>query len=76
LTPLNAPALGWLLRITATPRKRSVVLSSLLSILLAVVLLEVGSGLMGLLLPVHAELAGLSSVMLGLLGGTYYLGFL
>lgn len=49
---------------------------SFLSILLAVVLLEVGSGLMGLLLPVHAELAGLSSVMLGLLGGTYYLGFL
>lgn len=31
---------------------------------------------MGLLLPVHAELAGLSSVTLGLLGGTYYLGFL
>lgn len=48
---------------------------SLTSVLVAVVLLEIGSGLQGLLLPVRAELAGFSPPGIGLLGGAYYLGF-
>jgi len=45
------------------------------SVLLAVLLLEVGSGLQGALIPVRAELEGFSTVGIGLLGGAYYLGF-
>ncbi|MDD9731283.1 hypothetical protein PVW46_15345 [Mameliella sp. AT18] len=42
---------------------------SLRSVLAAVVLLEIGSGLQGLLLPVRAGLAGFSPMGIGLLGG-------
>ena len=50
-------------------------LINLASLLLAVVLLEVGSGLQGLLIPVRADIAGFATTLIGGLGTAYYLGF-
>jgi MFS family permease len=47
----------------------------LLSLLLALVLLNLGSGLLGVLIPIRSELAGFSIVTIGSLGTSYYLGF-
>lgn len=44
-------------------------------ILLAVALLELGSGLQGVLLPYRAEIVGFSTYTIGLLGTAYYVGF-
>lgn len=48
---------------------------SILSLMLAVLLLEIGSGLQGVLIPIRGELAGFSTKMIGGLGTVYYLGF-
>lgn len=42
---------------------------------LAVVLLEAGSGLQGVLVPCRGHEAGFATTTLGLLGGAYYAGF-
>jgi MFS family permease len=48
---------------------------SLLNLLLAVLLLELSSGLLGVLVPVRADLAGFPTETIGGLGTVYYLGF-
>jgi len=48
---------------------------SLLYLLLAILLLELGSGLLGVLIPIRGQLAGFSIVTIGGLGTSYYLGF-
>ncbi len=45
------------------------------ALLLSVALLQTGSGLQGTLLPVRAEIEGFSTFSIGLLGSTYYLGY-
>ena len=45
------------------------------SLLLAVLFLELGSGLQGVLVPIRAELAGFPLTMIGSLGSVYYIGF-
>jgi len=49
---------------------------SLASLMSAIFLLEMGSGLQGILLPVRAEIAGFPAEMIGMLGTLYYLGFI
>ncbi|MDG4648192.1 MFS transporter [Roseibacterium sp. SDUM158017] len=48
---------------------------STLSLMAAVFLLEIGSGLQGVLLPVRAEIVGFETEAIGLLGTMYYAGF-
>jgi MFS family permease len=48
---------------------------SLVCLLLALFLLNVGSGLLGVLIPIRGELAGFSIVSIGGLGTSYYFGF-
>ena len=47
----------------------------MLNLLLAVLLLEIGSGLQSVLIPIRGELAGFSTPLLGALGTMYYIGF-
>lgn len=49
--------------------------ASLLCLLLALVLLNLGSGLLGVLIPIRGELAGFSIVTIGGFGTSYYFGF-
>lgn len=44
-------------------------------LLLAVALLELGSGIQGVLLPYRAQLAGFHTQTIGLMGSAYYIGF-
>lgn len=44
-------------------------------LLLAIALLQLGSGLQGLLIPVRGQIAGFPTYAIGLLGTAYYLGF-
>ncbi len=48
---------------------------SVISLLLAVILLELGSGLQGVLIPIRSQMAGFSAVAIGGLGTLYYVGF-
>jgi len=48
---------------------------SYLHLLVAVLLLELGSGLQGVLIPIRGELAGFPTTVIGGLGTAYYLGF-
>jgi MFS family permease len=48
---------------------------SLACLLLALVLLNLGSGLLGVLIPIRGNLAGFSIVTIGGFGTSYYLGF-
>ena len=48
---------------------------SILSLILAVLLLEFGSGLQGVLIPLRAELAGFPMPLIGAMGTSYYMGF-
>jgi len=50
-------------------------LTSLLYLLIATVLLELGNGLLGVLVPIEGKLAGFSTVTIGGLGTLYYAGF-
>jgi MFS family permease len=50
-------------------------LVSLLFLLIATILLELGNGLLGVLVPIQGERAGFSVVTLGSLGTLYYFGF-
>ncbi len=45
------------------------------ALLLAVALLLMGNGLLGTLIPVRGELEDFSTISIGLLGSTYFLGF-
>ncbi|MEZ5785718.1 MAG: MFS transporter [Xanthobacteraceae bacterium] len=49
--------------------------ASLLCLLLALVLLNLGSGLLGVLIPIRGELAGFSILTIGGFGTSYYSGF-
>jgi len=51
------------------------ILVSLLYLLIATVLLEIGNGLLGVLVPIEGKLAGFSTVTIGGLGTFYYTGF-
>jgi MFS family permease len=51
------------------------ILISLLYLLIATVLLEIGNGLLGVLVPIEGKLAGFSTVTIGGLGTLYYSGF-
>jgi len=51
------------------------ILVSLLYLLIATVLLEIGNGLLGVLVPIEGKLAGFSTVTIGGLGTFYYAGF-
>ncbi len=51
-------------------------LISIAQLLLAVALIELGSGLQGILIPVRAALAEFSTVAIGLLGSAYYAGLI
>jgi MFS family permease len=51
-------------------------LVSIAHLLLAIALLQLGSGLQGLLIPVRGQLAGFPTYVIGLLGTAYYFGFL
>lgn len=46
------------------------------ALLLSVALMQAGNGLQGTLLPVRAALEGFSTFSVGLLGSTYYVGFI
>lgn len=48
---------------------------SILTLVLAVLLLEFGSGLQGVLIPLRAELAGFPMPLIGAMGTSYYIGF-
>lgn len=48
---------------------------SILTLILAVLLLEFGSGLQGVLIPLRAELTGFPMPLIGALGTSYYIGF-
>lgn len=50
-------------------------LLSILNLLLAVLLLELGSALQGVLIPIRGELAGFPTAIIGSLGTVYYIGF-
>lgn len=50
-------------------------LTSLLYLLLAAILLELGNGLLGVLIPIQGEIAGFSIITIGGFGTLYYLGF-
>lgn len=47
----------------------------MLNLLLAVLLLELGSGLQGVLIPIHGELGGFPTTVIGGMGTLYYVGF-
>ncbi|WP_435099567.1 MFS transporter [Arhodomonas sp. AD133] len=51
-------------------------LISIAQLLLAVALIELGSGLQGILIPIRGALADFSTVAIGLLGSTYYAGLI
>jgi MFS family permease len=51
------------------------ILISLSYLLTATVLLEIGIGLLGVLVPIEGKLAGFSTVTIGSLGTVYYFGF-
>ena len=53
----------------------SPVVRSLTSLLSAVAILFVGSGLLGVLTPIRAQIAGFPTVVIGTLGTAYYIGF-
>jgi MFS family permease len=46
-----------------------------LTLIFAVLLLEIGSGLQGILVPLRADLAGFPMPLIGALGTSYYIGF-
>lgn len=48
---------------------------SLASLMSAILLLEIGSGLQGVLIPVRAEIAGFPTEIIGVLGTLHYVGF-
>ena len=48
---------------------------SLVSLMIAILLLEIGSGLQGVLLPIRAEIAGYPAEMIWALGTLHYIGF-
>ncbi len=50
-------------------------LTSIAAILLSAAIFIAGNGLIGTLIPVRAHLAGFSTEALGLIGSTYYMGF-
>ena len=50
-------------------------LASIAALLLSVALLQAGNGLQGTLLPVRADIEQFSTFAIGLLGSTYYAGF-
>ncbi len=52
------------------------VLISIIQLLLAVALLEAGSGLLGVLVPIRAQSEGFTTFAIGLFGSGYYLGFI
>jgi len=51
------------------------VITPIAALLLAVALLQTGNGLQGTLLPVRANLEAFSTLSIGFLGSTYYIGF-
>lgn len=53
-----------------------VLLFSIFHLLVAVLFLQLGSGLQGLLIPIRGQLEGFSVTAIGLLGTAYYLGFI
>lgn len=53
----------------------SPVVRSLTSLLSAVAILFVGSGLLGVLTPIRAQIEGFPTVVIGTLGTAYYIGF-
>lgn len=57
------------------PRFDVSILISLLYLLTATVLLEIGNGLLGVLVPIEGKLAGFSTLTIGGLGTLYYAGF-
>src|SRR5690606_16434851 len=50
-------------------------LSPVLALLLSVALLLMGNGLQGTLLPIRATIEAFSTVEIGILGSSYFLGF-
>ncbi len=51
------------------------VIAPVVALLVSIALLQTGNGLQGTLLPVRAEFEAFSTLSIGLLGSTYYLGF-
>ncbi len=51
------------------------ILILVVNLIAAVVLLELGSGLQGVLVPIRGEAAGFATPVIGALGTTYYVGF-
>jgi len=49
---------------------------SLLNLIGAILLLEIGSGLQGVLIPIRAELAGFPAQIIGIIGSLHCVGFL
>lgn len=47
----------------------------MINLLLAVLLLELGSGLQGILIPINGELGGFPTAIIGGVGALYYVGF-
>ncbi len=50
-------------------------LRSISSILLSTIIFLVGNGLLGMLIPVRAHIAGFSEFIIGLIGSAYFVGF-
>jgi len=50
-------------------------LRSIFSILFSTIVFLVGNGLLGMLIPVRAHIAGFSEVIIGLIGSAYFVGF-
>ncbi|HEY2068656.1 MAG TPA: MFS transporter [Rhizomicrobium sp.] len=51
-------------------------LFSVAAILLSVLIMLMGSGLLGIVTPIRAHLAGFSEFVVGLIGSAYYVGFI